>query len=258
MHFDCALWPPTQLKHSECPCGTEQMYLSTSLERQEHFSQFQDMTDALSCRIRLPVCLWIMNPHSRAPKKKRSHGNELLLQDTMHLLQRPCYQQGCPCQDPAGNWTTRKPPDHCKEMQTTVVWSCLPFIRSCQTFLQGTVKGGRRQGRERKKWEDNVIREWTGLEFAKSQRAVENREKWRKLVAKSSVVPQRPSWLRSRWDERWERVWTQMDMCFTQSLVMVFNVIWGVQTLSQLTFLSAGFIWCGWPLGDGRFCHVLM
>ena len=33
-------------------------------------------------------------------------------------------------------------------------------------------------------------REWTGLEFAKSQRAVENREKWRKLVVKSSVVPQ--------------------------------------------------------------------
>ena len=28
------------------------------------------------------------------------------------------------------------------------------------------------------------IREWTGLEFTKSQRAVENREKWRKLVAK--------------------------------------------------------------------------
>ena len=32
------------------------------------------------------------------------------------------------------------------------------------------------------------IREWTGLEFAKSQRAVENRGKWRKLVVKSSVV----------------------------------------------------------------------
>ena len=40
--------------------------------------------------------------------------------------------------------------------------------------------------------EDN-IREWTGLEFAMSQRTVENREKWRKLVAKSSVVSQRPS-----------------------------------------------------------------
>ena len=50
------------------------------------------------------------------------------------------------------------------------------------------MKGGRRQGRQRKRWEDN-IREWAGLEFAKSQRAVENREKWRKLVAKPSVVP---------------------------------------------------------------------
>ena len=63
-----------------------------------------------------------------------------------------------------------------------------------KTILHGTVKGGRRQGRQRKKWED--IREWTGLELGRSQSAVENREKWRKLVAKSSVVPQRPSRLR--------------------------------------------------------------
>ena len=63
--------------------------------------------------------------------------------------------------------------------------------------LQGTVKGARRQGRQRKRWEDNM-REWTGLEFSKSQRAVENTEKWRKLVVKSSVVPQWPSWLRDR------------------------------------------------------------
>ena len=64
-----------------------------------------------------------------------------------------------------------------------------------KTSLQGTVKRGRRQGGQRKRWEDN-IREWTGLEFGKSQRAVKNRETWRKLVAKSSVVPQRPSRLR--------------------------------------------------------------
>ena len=66
-----------------------------------------------------------------------------------------------------------------------------------KTILQGTVKGGRRRGRQRKKWEDD-IREWTGLEFGKSQRAVEKRKKWRKLVVKSSVVPQRPSRLRDR------------------------------------------------------------
>ena len=66
--------------------------------------------------------------------------------------------------------------------------------RLAKSILQGTVKGGRRQ---RKRWEDN-IREWTGLEFAKSQRAVENREKWRKLVMKPSVVPQQLLQLRDR------------------------------------------------------------
>ena len=44
-----------------------------------------------------------------------------------------------------------------------------------KTILQGTVKGGRRQSREKKRWEDN-IRKWRGLEFAKSHRAVENRK----------------------------------------------------------------------------------
>ena len=61
-----------------------------------------------------------------------------------------------------------------------------------KAILQGTVKEGRRKGRQKKRWEDN-IREWTGLEFAKSQRAVENKEKWRKLVVKPSVVPKRLS-----------------------------------------------------------------
>ena len=63
--------------------------------------------------------------------------------------------------------------------------------------LQGTVKGGRRQARQKKRWEDN-IREWTGLEFHESQRAVENREERRKPVVKSSVAPQRPLRLRDR------------------------------------------------------------
>ena len=32
-----------------------------------------------------------------------------------------------------------------------------------KTILQGTVQGGRRRGRQRKRWEDNV-KDWTGLE----------------------------------------------------------------------------------------------
>ena len=43
------------------------------------------------------------------------------------------------------------------------------------------------------RWEDD-IREWTGLEFGKSQRAVENREKWRekKMVANYLWYPNDP------------------------------------------------------------------
>ena len=37
-----------------------------------------------------------------------------------------------------------------------------------QNILQGTVNGGRRQGRQKKRWEDN-IREWTDLVFANSK-----------------------------------------------------------------------------------------
>ena len=55
----------------------------------------------------------------------------------------------------------------------------LPFIRSGQNRLARHSEGERRQGRQRKRWEDN-IREWTGLEFGQSQRAVENRKKMEK------------------------------------------------------------------------------
>ena len=112
-----------------------------------------------------------MDPHSRAPKKNASLGNEALPQDTMHLIQRPCYQRGSPCQDPAGNWTTRRPPDDFKETQTAVVWSCFLFIRSGQSHLVKHSERGKR-------WEDN-IREWTGQSSASPRgqwRTGENRE----------------------------------------------------------------------------------
>ena len=78
-----------------------------------------------------------------------------------------------------------------------MVYTCLLFIRSGQNHLARH----RERGKKTRQTEEEVgrqHREWTGLEFAKSQRAVENREKWRKLVSKSSVVPQRPSRLTDR------------------------------------------------------------
>ena len=57
-----------------------------------------------------------------------------------------------------------------------------------KTILQETVQGERRRGRQRKRWEDS-IKEWTGLEWNIIPRKAENREEWRKLVVKSTVVP---------------------------------------------------------------------
>ena len=71
-----------------------------------------------------------------------------------------------------------------------------------KTILQGTVQGGRWRGRQRKWWDDN-IKEWIGLEWNIIQRKAENCEEWRKLVVKSPVMPQRSVRLRDRWRWRW-------------------------------------------------------
>ena len=64
-------------------------------------------------------------------------------------------------------------------------------------ILQGTVQGGRRRGRQKKRWEDNIT-EWTGLKLGEALRKAENREEWRTVVARSSLVPQRSNRL---WDK---------------------------------------------------------
>ena len=67
--------------------------------------------------------------------------------------------------------------------QTAVVWSCFPFIRSGQNHLARHSKRGKKTRRTKEEVGRN-IREWTGLEFGKSQRAVENRGKWTKTGCK--------------------------------------------------------------------------
>ena len=124
----------------------------------------------------------------RAAKKNTSHENEVLPQDTTHLKDHITNEVVCakiqqairPHKDLLNTAKRHKLQWHGHVSRSSGL---------VKTILQGTVKGGRRQGRQRKRYEDNIT-EWTGLEFAKSQRAVENREKWRQLVAKSFVVLQ--------------------------------------------------------------------
>ena len=60
-----------------------------------------------------------------------------------------------------------------------------------KTILQGAVEGNRRKGgRQKKRWED-YIKEWIEIDFATSARAGEERTRWKRIVANSSVVPRR-------------------------------------------------------------------
>ena len=60
-----------------------------------------------------------------------------------------------------------------------------------KTIMQGTVPGGRKRGRPKKRWDDN-IREWTGLPLAVTLRLAEDRTRWREVI-RSSAVPQQPA-----------------------------------------------------------------
>ena len=98
----------------------------------------------------------------KTEERRQERKNDQLIDWSLIAISQP---RGSPCQDPEGNWTTWKSSDDRKETQTAVVWSCFPFIRPGQNIVKGTVKGGRRQGGQRKRWEDN-IREWTDLSSA--------------------------------------------------------------------------------------------
>ena len=50
-----------------------------------------------------------------------------------------------------------------------------------KTILQGTAQGKRRKGRQKKRWENN-IKEWTGMDFASSTRATEDRTRWKGIL----------------------------------------------------------------------------
>ena len=58
-----------------------------------------------------------------------------------------------------------------------------------KTIVQGTVQGGRRRDRQKKRWENNIS-EWKGFKFCDALRESENKIKWRERVARF-VAPQR-------------------------------------------------------------------
>ena len=99
-----------------------------------------------------------MDPHSRAPKKNTSHGNEALrISYKYHVTKEEVRAKIQQAIGPHEDLLTI-------EKRGKLQWYGYISRSSglAKTILKGTVKEGRRQGRKRKRWEDN-IREWTGL-----------------------------------------------------------------------------------------------
>ena len=83
-------------------------------------------------------------------------------------------------------------------MQTAVVWSCLPFIRSGQNHLARHSE----RGNKTRQTEEEVGRQHQGMDRPGDRQVPEGSGEQGKMegtVAKSSVVPQRPLRLRDWW-----------------------------------------------------------
>ena len=93
-----------------------------------------------------------------ARKRPRSFCQKCRWQDTpTHAYTLDATRKSC--QDPAGNRTTRRP-DHRKETQTAVVWSCLPFIRSDQIYLARHSE----RGKKIRQTEEEIERQHQGMD----------------------------------------------------------------------------------------------
>ena len=58
----------------------------------------------------------------------------------------------------------------------------------CKTILQGTVEGGRRRGRQRMSWSDNV-KNWTDMTTPELLEAATDRPAWRRMSSASALMP---------------------------------------------------------------------
>ena len=132
---------------------------------------------------------------------------------TTAAVQRPHIQRRGAKQNLATHWAPRRPLNHSKATQTEMVWARNKIYKACQDNPAGhSALGGRRRGRQKKRWEDNIP-EWTGHDAGHHHE--EGSEEWRELVARSSVAPQRSTRLRDRW--RWSSAllwcWVQLWYC---------------------------------------------
>ena len=101
-----------------------------------------------------------MDPHSRAPKKNTSLGNEVLPQDTTHLIQIPCYQRGSPAKIPQAIGAHEDLLTIVKRRKLQWYGHVSRSSGLAKTILQGTAKKGKKTRRTK----EGVGRQHQGMD----------------------------------------------------------------------------------------------
>ena len=73
-----------------------------------------------------------------------------------------------------------------------MVWPCFKVFLFSKDNHTGHIQRKKKK-RQTKEEVGRQYQEWTGMDFASSTRAAENRTRWKGIDANSSVVPRRPS-----------------------------------------------------------------
>ena len=74
-----------------------------------------------------------------------------------------------------------------------MIWPCLKVFWFSKDNPTGHSERKKEKEADRRRGGKTFIKEGTGMDFASSTRAAENRSRWKGIVANSSVVPRRPS-----------------------------------------------------------------
>ena len=145
------------------------------MEGMKNHIQTQDPNTSFNSHINLPLRMWNMDPHGLTGATDPNLRNEMLQEDFWHLIQRQNHKR------------RRQEPSQGSILDHTMTssLSSRPGNRwyghvtretgLANIIMLGTVPGGKRRGRPKKCWHDN-IKEWTELPLDKTTRLAEDKD----------------------------------------------------------------------------------
>lgn len=101
------------------------------MEWQKHQSDIRDEITALTGHTNFPICLWNLDPYSRATEENTEHGDETLQKTHGHLIHPTCHKWESLAKDQPSHWPTWWPALLCHKAETEVVRTYHQILRPC-------------------------------------------------------------------------------------------------------------------------------